>query len=121
MVSSKACLATSLQLTSGTCSIFFFNSSIPAAVSLRPEQVEVHLLDQQYRYVKAFTVCPAEPLAATALDFDASVTVPAILQGYRDGSRAALEYAQYAGSLPTARSKRIIKLVPEAAAASAFS
>jgi len=92
-----------------------------AGVGLPPEQVEVHLLDQQYRYVKAFTVCPAQPLAAAALDFDASVTVPAILQGYRDGSRAALEYVQYAGSLPTARSKRVIKLVPEAAAASAFS
>jgi predicted acylesterase/phospholipase RssA len=88
-------------------------------LGLRPEQVEIHVLDQQYRYVKAFTVCPTQPLAATSLDFDASVTVPAIVKGYRDGSQAALDFAQYAAGLPPMRQRHIVKLVPEAAAATA--
>jgi hypothetical protein len=92
-----------------------------ARLGLRPEQVEVHLLEQQYRYIKAITVCPTQPLAGTALDFDSRLTVPAIIEGYRDGSRAALEFAAYAAGLPAWRKRHIIKLVPESAAASASS
>jgi hypothetical protein len=92
-----------------------------ANFGLRPEQVEVHLLNDRYRYVKAFTVCPSKPLAATALDFEASVTVPAIVEGYRDGSRAALEFLNYVAGLPRTQGRRIVKLVPESAAATAFS
>jgi predicted acylesterase/phospholipase RssA len=92
-----------------------------AQLGLRAEQVEVHLLDQQYRYIKAITVCPSKPLAATSLDFDGSLTVPAIIEGYRDGSRAVAEFAAYAARLPALRKRHIIKLVPETAAAKAFS
>jgi predicted acylesterase/phospholipase RssA len=92
-----------------------------AGVRLRPEQVEVHLLDQRYRYVKPITVCPSQPLPATALDFEASVTVPAIVEGYREGTRAALQFAAYVAGLPPVRTRHIIKLVPEAAAARASS
>jgi predicted acylesterase/phospholipase RssA len=92
-----------------------------ANLGLRPEQVEVHLLNDRYRYVKAFTVCPSKPLAATALDFEASVTVPAIVEGYRDGSRAALDFLKYVAGLPRAQARRIVKLVPESATATAFS
>jgi hypothetical protein len=88
---------------------------------LRPEQVEVHLLEQQYRYIKAISVCPTQPLAGTALDFDSRLTIPAIIEGYRDGARAALEFAAYAAGLPSWRKRHIIKLVPESAAAGAFS
>lgn len=92
-----------------------------ARLGLRPEQVEVHLLEQQYRYIKAISVCPTQPLAGTALDFDSRLTVPAIIEGYRDGARAAMEFAAYAAGLPAWRKRHIIKLVPESAAASAFS
>jgi predicted acylesterase/phospholipase RssA len=92
-----------------------------AQLGLRPEQVEVHLLNEQYRYIKAITVCPSKPLAATSLDFDATLTVPAIVEGYRDGMRAVAEFATYAARLPALRKRHIIKLVPETAAAKAFS
>jgi hypothetical protein len=92
-----------------------------AQLGLRPEQVEVHLLNEHYRYIKAITVCPSQPLAAASLDFDATLTVPAILEGYRDGLRAVAEFGAYATQLPALRTRHIIKLVPETAAAKAFS
>ena len=84
---------------------------------IRPEQVIVDLGPRQYRYLKAFTVRPEKPLAATVLDFDGSITAPAILQGYRDGCAAVEELRAYLRQLPASREKIVLKLQADAAAA----
>jgi predicted acylesterase/phospholipase RssA len=90
-----------------------------AGLKLRPEQVQVEIGPFSYKFVKAFTICPQAPLDVTALDFEGDLTSPAILQGYRDGGRAVLEFADYAAGLPAAAERRVIRLVPQAQAAKA--
>ena len=80
---------------------------------LRPEQIVLDLGERKYRYLQAFTVEPAEPLQATVLDFDGNITVPAILQGYKDGQRAVKAYAQYLETLPLGLERHHVKLVAE--------
>jgi predicted acylesterase/phospholipase RssA len=75
----------------------------------RPEQVVLDMGTRQYRYRKAFTVSPSEPLAATVLDFDGRITGPAILQGYRDGCQAVRDFAAYVAHLPAEGPKHVLK------------
>ena len=84
---------------------------------LAPEQVQLEIGSQSFRYVKAFTVCPQKPLALGALDFKPELTRAAILEGYRDGAKAALEFAAYQRTLPQDRERRIAKLEPQTIAA----
>ncbi|MGH9492733.1 MAG: patatin-like phospholipase family protein [Terriglobales bacterium] len=79
------------------------------ALGVRPEQVVIDMGTRQYRYRKAFTVGPAEPLAATVLDFDGRITGPAILQGYRDGCSAVSEFMTYVAQLPAAGAKYVLR------------
>jgi len=88
-------------------------------INLRPEQVQVEIGAFSYKFVKAFTICPQKPLEVTALDFEGSLTSPAILQGYRDGGKAVLEFVDYAAGLPAIAERRVIRLVPQAQAAKA--
>lgn len=88
-----------------------------AGIDLRPEQVQVEIGAFSYKFVKAFTICPQSQLDVTALDFEGDLTSPAILQGYRDGGRAVLEFVDYATGLPAITERRVIKLVPQAQAA----
>lgn len=83
------------------------------ALGLRAEQVEVAVGKKQYRFLKAITVAPDFPLPATVLDFDGHITAPAILQGYRDGQKAVLTFAEYIRELPSDLHKREVKLVAE--------
>jgi len=80
---------------------------------LRPEEVQLEFAEQSYKYVKAFTICPETPLAVTQLDFDATLTMPAILQGYSDGARAVAEFADYLRGLPAPAERRRVRLVAE--------
>ena len=84
----------------------------------RPEQVVLDMGTRQYRYRKAFTVSPSEPLAATVLDFDGRITGPAILQGYRDGCQAVRDFVAYIAHLPAEGPKHVLKFsaVPAAVA-----
>ncbi len=82
---------------------------------IRPEQIVVELGTRRYRYLKAFTVAPERPLAATVLDFDGSITAPAILQGYRDGCAAVDELRSYLRQLPASAEKILLKLQAEGA------
>ena len=93
--------------------------SYAAGVGLRPEQVQVEIGPLSYKFVQAFTICPQSPLGATALDFEGELTSPAILQGYRDGSRSVLDFVDYAAGLPGLGERQVVRLVPEAQAAKA--
>ena len=67
----------------------------------------------RFRYVKAFTISPAQPLAATSLDFDSKITSPTILEGYRDSQRAVMEFVDYLANLSALRPRHLVKLVTE--------
>ena len=82
-------------------------------IGLRPEQVQVHLGEKSYRYMKAFTIAPSEDLAAGVLDFEGALTAPAILQGYRDGQRAVRSYLSYLAGLPLSMRRETVKLVAD--------
>lgn len=75
----------------------------------RPEQVMLDMGTRHYRYRKAFTVGPSEPLAATVLDFDGRITGPAILQGYHDGCQAVRDFTTYIAHLPAEGPKHVLK------------
>ena len=80
------------------------------ALGVRPEQVVIDLGTRQYRYRKAFTVGPTQPLAATVLDFDGRITGPAIVQGYRDGCKAVSDFMAYVAQLPAGGAKHVLRL-----------
>ena len=79
------------------------------SLGVRPEQVVIDMGTRQYRYRKAFTVGPAQPLAATVLDFDGRITGPAILQGYQDGCQAVRDFAAYIAQLPAGGAKYVLR------------
>jgi predicted acylesterase/phospholipase RssA len=79
----------------------------------RPEQIILHVGKRHYRYMKAIIVEPSVPLSASVLDFDGDITAPAILQGYRDGARAVVEFAAYLRGLPPDMPRHEVKLVAE--------
>ena len=81
-----------------------------AELGLRPEQVELDVGTRKYRYLKAITVEPSAPMAATVLDFDGDITFPAITLGYRDGMRAVHEFADYVRELPQGMERQRVKL-----------
>lgn len=79
------------------------------ALGVRPEQVVIDMGTRQYRYRKAFTVSPSEPLVATVLDFDGRITGPAIVQGYKDGCQAVRDFTAYVAQLPAAGTKYVLR------------
>ena len=87
--------------------------SYAGTMSLRPEEIEIEMAGTRFRYIKAFTISPTQPLAATSLDFDGEITSPAILEGYRNGQRAVLEFLDYLANLTTLRPRHLVKLVTE--------
>jgi predicted acylesterase/phospholipase RssA len=86
------------------------------ALGCRPEQVVLDMGTRQYRYRKAFTVGPTEPLAATVLDFDGRITGPAILQGYQDGCHAVSDFMNYVSQAPPGGAKYVLKFAAMPAA-----
>ena len=90
-----------------------------ARVGCRPEQLLLEIGDHQYRYLKAFTIRPATPLAATLLDFDGRIVRPAIEQGYRDGCMAVQAFIEYLAESPAAGPKHLLRLNSEQGALAA--
>jgi len=82
-------------------------------LNLRPEEIEIEMAGARFKYIKAFTISPRQPLAATSLDFDGEITSPTILEGYRDGQGAITEFLDYLGNLTTLRPRHLVKLVTE--------
>src|SRR4029077_3003887 len=59
-----------------------------ADLGTQPEQLRLEIGNRSYRFLKPFTVPPTRTLSATRLDFDGSISRPAIEQGYKDGTTA---------------------------------
>jgi predicted acylesterase/phospholipase RssA len=85
-------------------------SHFAEGLGLRPEQVELDVGTRKYRYLKAITVEPSAPMAATVLDFDGDITFPAITLGYRDGMRAVHDFAEYVRELPRGLTRQAVRL-----------
>lgn len=79
-------------------------------VGKRPEQLVLEIGDRSYRYLKAFSIRPATPLAATLLDFDGKIVRPAIEQGYKDGVAAVRAFIQYIAERPAGGAKHFLRL-----------
>jgi predicted acylesterase/phospholipase RssA len=80
---------------------------------LRPEQIVLEVGTHTYRYLKAFTIRPAAPLAATLLDFDGRIVRPAIEQGYKDGTEAVKKFMDYVSEAPVMPSKHVLRLASQ--------
>ncbi len=87
--------------------------SYAVKIGRRPEQLILEVGGHTYRYLKAFTIRPVTPLAATLLDFDGKIARPAIEQGYRDGARTVREFMQYVAAFPQKETKYILRLESE--------
>jgi predicted acylesterase/phospholipase RssA len=84
-----------------------------AELGVKPEQLELEIGRQRYRYVKAFTIAPRNPLPALTLDFDGEIIAPVIVQGYKDATRVILEFLEYEAARPPSESRRIVHLAAE--------
>jgi predicted acylesterase/phospholipase RssA len=71
-----------------------------AKLNVRPEQLVMKNGYRAFSYLKTIVIAPDEDISATPLDFDGDVTAPAIVQGYRDGISAVLDFADYLKTLP---------------------
>lgn len=80
---------------------------------MRPENLVLEIGAHTYRYLKAFTIRPVTPLAATLLDFDGKIVQPAIEQGYKDGAAAVRAFIEYISEAPRKRTKHILRLAAE--------
>jgi len=89
------------------CSIY------ASELGVKPEQLELEIGKQRYGYVKAFTIAPEKPLPALALDFDAEIISPVIVQGYRDACKVLKEFLDYEAGRPPRESRRIVRLSAE--------
>src|SRR4051812_32209304 len=84
-----------------------------AELGVRPEQVQLEVGANSFRYVKAFPVCPAKPLTATALDFDGEITTPMIVQGYKDATATVRQFFEYEAKRPASHSRQRVRLTAE--------
>lgn len=84
-----------------------------AEFGLNPEEVEIDFGTRRYRYVKAFTICPATPLAGTSLDFDSETIRPAMLRGYQDACVQIEAFLAYVRQARFGHSRRLLRLAPE--------
>ncbi|HKW75433.1 MAG TPA: patatin-like phospholipase family protein [Terriglobales bacterium] len=84
-----------------------------AELGVRPEQVELEIGSQRYRYVKAFHIAPKEPLPASALDFDGEIIGPVIVQGYKDAIKVIGDFLAYERARPARESRRVVRLEAE--------
>jgi len=84
-----------------------------AELGVRPEQLELEIGRQNYRYVKAFHIAPEQPLPAMTLDFDGEIIAPVIVQGYKDSCRVIREFLEYESTRPPRESRRVVRLSAE--------
>ncbi len=82
-------------------------------LGVKPEQLELEIGAQRYSYVKAFTIAPEQPLPASALDFDAEIIAPIIVQGYRDACKVLEKFLEYEAARPARESRRMVRLAAE--------
>ncbi|MBV9072592.1 MAG: patatin-like phospholipase family protein [Acidobacteria bacterium] len=87
--------------------------SYASRMGWRPEEIILEIGAHTYRYLKAFTIRPDAPLAATLLDFDGRIARPAIEQGYKDGATAIRAFMDYVLHAPPVQTKRVLRLSSE--------
>ncbi len=81
-----------------------------ATLGIRPEDVVIEFEGRRFRYVKAFTIRPAEPLRGTILEFGGRATEEALLRGYADAATRLQELARYAATGGFGRERRVLLL-----------
>jgi hypothetical protein len=84
-------------------------------MGVQPEQIELHMGNQRYRYIKSFNIAPEKPLPAMALDFDGETLRPVITQGYRDATAVLLRYLEYEKGRPERDTRQVVRLAAERA------
>jgi predicted acylesterase/phospholipase RssA len=84
-----------------------------AEMGVKPEQLELEIGKQHYRFVKFFNIAPEKPLLASALDFDSEIISPIIVQGYRDARSVIQRFLEYEASRPARESRRMVRLAAE--------
>jgi len=84
-----------------------------AEIGVKPEQLELEIGGQHYRYVKSFTIAPRDPLPALTLDFDGEIIGPVIVQGYKDAGQVIQTFFAYEAARPTRESRRLVRLAAE--------
>ena len=82
-------------------------------LGVRPEQVQLEIGKQHYRYVKPFNIAPEKPLPVTVLDFDSEIFAPIIVQGYSDAMKVLKEFLEYEATRPAPDSCRVVHLAAE--------
>jgi Patatin-like phospholipase len=82
-------------------------------MGVRPEQLELEIGRQRYRYVKAFSIAPEGPLPAGQLDFDGEIIGPVIVQGYQDATGVIRDFLEYESARPSRESRRVVRLSAE--------
>ncbi|MCU1255483.1 MAG: hypothetical protein JWM83_1782 [Candidatus Angelobacter sp.] len=82
-------------------------------MGVKPEQLELEIGKQHYRFVKFFNIAPEKPLPAAALDFDSQIISPIIVQGYRDARSVIEHFLEYEVSRPARESRRMVRLAVE--------
>ncbi len=84
-----------------------------AELGVKPEQLELEIGKQSYRFVKSFNIAPKKPLPAMALDFDGEIVGPVIVQGYLDATHVIQEFWEYEIARPRRESRRVVRLAAE--------
>jgi hypothetical protein len=84
-----------------------------AEIGVKPEQLELEIGGQHYRYVKSFTIAPHDPLPALTLDFDGEIIGPVIVQGYKDAGQVIQTFFAYEAARPLRESRRVVRLAAE--------
>ncbi|SRR5579871_3471310 len=82
-------------------------------LGVKPEQLELEIGRQRYRYVRSFNIAPETPLPAATMDFDADILGPVILQGYREAAKVVSEFLEYELTRPARESRRVVRLAAE--------
>jgi predicted acylesterase/phospholipase RssA len=88
-------------------------SAYAGELGVKPEQLELEIGAQHYRYAKSFTIAPEKPLPALALDFDGEIIGPVIVQGYRDAMPVIQQFLGYELKRPLRESRRVVRLAAE--------
>lgn len=89
------------------CSIY------AAEMGVRPEQIELRMGNQHYRFIQSFNIAPKKPLPAMALDFDGETLRPVIISGYRDAAAVLLNFLDYESNRPPRESRQVVRLAAE--------
>jgi predicted acylesterase/phospholipase RssA len=82
-------------------------------LGVKPEQLELEMGAQRYRYVKSFNIAPQKPLPATTLDFDGEIIAPIIVQGYKDATKVLKEFLDYEAARPARESCQVVRLAAQ--------